>query len=71
MANKQFEDKEKPTQFAVELGKLELTSEQIDQIQNDIAKVVAERVRALGKNARAGFGQWGSFGRWGSFNSAI
>ena len=67
MADKS-EEKEKPPQFTVEVGKLALTREQIDQIQNDIARVVAERVNTFGDEAVAKFGQWGSFGSWGSFN---
>ena len=64
------EEREKVSRFAVELGKLEITEEQANEIQNEIARVVAERVKGYGAKAAAAFGQWGSFGRWVSFGRA-
>lgn len=57
----------KPTSFALEIGDAKLSKEEIDKIQNSLAKNLVESVRALGKKATV---TWVSFGQWGSFGQA-
>ena len=62
------EEKEHPPRFSVELENVDLTDEQVKQIQNDIVKTALDRVRALGPEALKAFKQFVSFNQWKSFN---
>lgn len=56
------------TRFTVDLGEVELTSDEINGIMSAIVQASAERVKGARKDAalaRTVFGSFGSFGRFG------
>lgn len=63
------ENKAEPSQFTVEVGGLQLSDEDVAAIQNDVARLVAERVQQQQGAAQA-FKQWASFKQWKSFARA-
>jgi len=64
-------DESNPTQFTVELGKIDLTEEQIDTILNGIARTVASHIISIKGGTDFPGGPFNSFNSFNRFQSVI